>query len=595
MKSVTIALTEVKEWRIQDERVALKAKERVERHGQLSAGCADLCGGLPPELDPIKDGSTSGVHDVRTKRNISWEFIVGNPAVSLGDAIAAHQAIVEHGAHRATESAAVVLKGQVERYRQLQGVWSGRDWEGIDELNPILHGHEGGDASSAYGSPRWQFDVSWGFIAGNPAVSLDDAIAAHEGFIEHKGHRPTESKALVLMRQVERYRQLQGVWSGRDWEGIEGLDPILHGAQPSGTEVRRLDTSLAYIKDGRATIDQATDHHDAFISFAPALGSDATESAAFARKIQQESQIERYNMLRQSFKRLGMGMTAMELHALNPSPDGNAAPSAMGRTRLNTSWAFISDNVGSLDGSLAAHTAYNKYMNHRGTESDALVLEGQVERYKMLASAWSARGWGGIEKLDPLDVLPSGLSLYATYDLLATSNDPSVACLDASRDFIANGEITMEHAMEHHEAFMSRASEIGEGATESEAFVLDAQLRRLEQVRDAWKSLDLDGGLELDVPMPAEIAKKYPVTTGYILGNFQGKSKDLGSAIEARVLMHTEGRSSEESISLEDCQRHPKEHHVYVCPCSWYGGRSKMASHLRKNQGNDVSNHAPGA
>ena len=112
--------------------------------------------------------------------------------------------------------------------------------------------------------------------------------------------------------------------------------------------------------------------------------------------------------------------------------------------------------------------------------------------------------------------------------------------------------------------------------------------------------LDLDWSRNT---FPRHAEKKYPVTTGYILGNFQGKSKDLGSAIEARVLMHTEarvlmhteGRSSEESISLEDCQRHPKEHHVYVCPCSWYGGRSKMASHLRKNEGNDVSNHAPGA
>ena len=48
--------------------------------------------------------------------------------------------------------------------------------------------------------------------------------------------------------------------------------------------------------------------------------------------------------------------------------------------------------------------------------------------------------------------------------------------------------------------FMSRASEIGEGATESEAFALDAQLRRLEQVRDAWKSRGLDGGLVPPVP-----------------------------------------------------------------------------------------------
>jgi hypothetical protein len=38
-------------------------------------------------------------------------------------------------------------------------------------------------------------------------------------------------------------------------------------------------------------------------------------------------------------------------------------------------------------------------------------------------------------------------------------------------------------------------------------------------------------------------------------------------------------------LTVEQLPRHPQGNHVYVCPCGYYAGISKMRNHLEKNRG----------
>ena len=88
--------------------------------------------------------------------------------------------------------------------------------------------------------------------------------------------------------------------------------------------------------------------------------------------------------------------------------------------------------------------------------------------------------------------------------------------------------------------------------------------------------------------MPPEIAEKYPVTTGYILGT----AKNLDGVIAARLEMRDKKRSSEDvSLTLGDLKRDPRQNHVFICPCGFVAGDWKMTKHLELNQSKAVPDH----
>ena len=113
--------------------------------------------------------------------------------------------------------------------------------------------------------------------------------------------------------------------------------------------------------------------------------------------------------------------------------------------------------------------------------------------------------------------------------------------------------------------------------TESQAFAHERQLERCEEVKAAWVEHQLDDADQLCVPVPPRIAKKYPATTGYILGT-TATTTNLDGVIAARLEMRDKKRSSElVSLTLEDLKRDPRQSHVFICPCGYVcRGKSKM-------------------
>jgi len=77
-------------------------------------------------------------------------------------------------------------------------------------------------------------------------------------------------------------------------------------------------------------------------------------------------------------------------------------------------------------------------------------------------------------------------------------------------------------------------------------------------------------------------ASKYLVTKRFIDGDSRVSLED---ALDARLRMRDE-KLGEESMAweliVEQLPRHPQGNHVYVCPCGYYAGISKMRNHLEK-------------
>lgn len=100
----------------------------------------------------------------------------------------------------------------------------------------------------------------------------------------------------------------------------------------------------------------------------------------------------------------------------------------------------------------------------------------------------------------------------------------------------------------------------------------------------------------MDVNMSDEIATKYPTTKRYVDGKFSGAAKDLESALKARLEMREKNLDAEPMslIRIESLPRLPRQNHVYVCPCGYYAGQTKMKLHLKKNEQRDPPRHATG-
>ena len=132
--------------------------------------------------------------------------------------------------------------------------------------------------------------------------------------------------------------------------------------------------------------------------------------------------------------------------------------------------------------------------------------------------------------------------------------------------------------------------------TEKDALALSRKLDRLEQVQQAWREHNLEDVDRLDVNMSDEIATKYPTTKRYVDGKFSGAAKDLESALKARLEMREKNLDAEPMslIRIESLPRLPRQNHVYVCPCGYYAGQTKMKLHLKKNEQRDPPRHATG-
>ena len=78
------------------------------------------------------------------------------------------------------------------------------------------------------------------------------------------------------------------------------------------------------------------------------------------------------------------------------------------------------------------------------------------------------------------------------------------------------------------------------------------------------------------------------------LGKIVSGRDDLRRSLDARLRMRDE-KLGEESMDyeliVEQLPRHPQQgNHVYVCPCGYYAGISKMKNHVEKNRG--IGRHA---
>lgn len=284
-----------------------------------------------------------------------------------------------------------------------------------------------------------------------------------------------------------------------------------------------------------------------------------------------EERLGRFKTLSAAFKKNKLAVPA----ELDPAAAGVAGSEAHRvRQQLNISWDFISVGRAMVDDSVKAHKAWLEYHGTYSVsnESAALALVPKMARWTKLAETWDAACGFSVEDVNP----GRGTS------------DAARRALDVTVAYIERGIPHLDRVRQAHAAYVEY-KELRD--TESQAVAHEGQLERCEEVKAAWVEHKLDDADQLCVPVPPEIAEKYHRTTGYILGT----TNNLDGVIAARLLMRDKKLGSElVSLALEDLKRHPHQNHVFVCPCGYYAGESKMNGHLRLNRTNAVPDHKKG-
>ena len=215
---------------------------------------------------------------------------------------------------------------------------------------------------------------------------------------------------------------------------------------------------------------------------------------------------------------------------------------------------------------LAYHDTYSI-----SSESAALTLVPKMARWTAVAGTWDAACGFSVEDVNP------GRGIRA-----ATRRT-----LDVTVGYIERGDYRLDRVRQAHAAYVEY-KELRD--TESQAVAHEGQLERCEEVKAAWVEHQLVDADQLCVPVPLRIAKKYPATTGYILGT---TIKSLDGVIAARLEMRDKKRSFE-LVSLEDLKRDPRQNHVFICPCGYSAGEKKMTGHLKLNRSKAVRGHKMG-
>ena len=283
-----------------------------------------------------------------------------------------------------------------------------------------------------------------------------------------------------------------------------------------------------------------------------------------------EERLGRFETLSAAFKKNKLAVPV----ELDPA-DAGVAGSEVHRVRqqLNISWEFISVGRAKVDDSVKAHKAWLEYHDSYSvsTESAALTLVPKMARWTAVAGTWDAACGFSVEDVNP------GRGIRA-----ATRRT-----LDVTVGYIERGDYRLDRVRQAHAAYVEY-KELRD--TESQAVAHEGQLERCEEVKAAWVEHQLVDADQLCVPVPLRIAKKYPATTGYILGT---TIKSLDGVIAARLEMRDKKRSFE-LVSLEDLKRDPRQNHVFICPCGYSAGEKKMTGHLKLNRSKAVRGHKMG-
>ncbi len=288
-----------------------------------------------------------------------------------------------------------------------------------------------------------------------------------------------------------------------------------------------------------------------------------------ASALRVHGRISRYTKLSTAFKQAGLEVPS----ELDPLSVLDQEHLNRARTLLDVSWGYI----GGASKSTPPETvqAYKAWIQYKdvptvSNETDALNCEAKHSRHTKLSTAFKHAGLEVPSELDPLSVLDLE-HLYRARKLL-----------DVSWGYIGgDSKPTPPETVQAYKAWI-QYKDVPTVSNETDALNLEAKHRRLELVIKAWKEHNLEDVELLGVNMPAS---KYLVTKRFIDGDSRVSLED---ALDARLRMRDEKLGEElmdYELTVEQLPRHPQGNHVYVCPCGYYAGISKMRNHLEKNRG----------
>ena len=243
--------------------------------------------------------------------------------------------------------------------------------------------------------------------------------------------------------------------------------------------------------------------------------------------------------------------------------------------------------------SVEAVQAMTKYPNIVHDEASALRVHGKISRYTELSTAFKQAGLEVPSELDPRSVLDQEHLNRARTLLDVSWGYIGGMAGEISREVNRRGYI-IRRQLDDHTSGASKSTppetvqaykawiqykDVPTVSNETDALNLEAKHRRLELVIKAWKEHNLEDVELLGVNMPAS---KYLVTKRFIDGD---SLVSLEDALDARLRMRDEKLGKESmawELIVEQLPRHPQGNHVYVCPCGYYAGISKMRNHLEK-------------
>ena len=375
---------------------------------------------------------------------------------------------------------------------------------------------------------------------------------------------PAEQDALKTEEErLGRFETLSAAFKKNKLAVPAELDPADAGV--AGSEVHRvrqqLDISWEFISRGKAKLDTVK-AHKAWLEYRGTY-SVSTEREALVLA----SKMARWAKLAKTWD-AACGFSVEDVHP-------GRGISAAARRTLDVTVGYIEHGGYRLDRVRQARKTWLEYRDtyHVSSESAALALVPKMARWAKLAKTWDDECGFSIDDVHP------GRPI----------SDAARLALDVTVGYIERGDYRLDRVRQAHAAYVEY-KELRD--TESQAVVHKGELERCEEVKAAWVEHQLDDADQLCVPVPPKIAKKYPVTTGYILGT---TARSLDGVIAARLEMRDKKRSSEDvSLTLEDLKRDPRQNNVFICHCGYSAGGKKMIRHLKLNQSKAVPDHKKG-
>ena len=293
------------------------------------------------------------------------------------------------------------------------------------------------------------------------------------------------------------------------------------------------------------------------------LGKIVSERDDLRRSLNAEKDARKKALERAAALRKKWGKVGADLDAVLADPSSSKAwPCTFSYLRMG--------GEDSATKSVEAVQTMTKYPNIVHDEASAVRVHGRISRYTKLSTAFKQAGLEVPSELDPLSVLDQEHLNRAR------------TLLDVSWGYIGgDSKSTPPETVQAYKAWI-QYKDVPTVSNETDALNLEAKHRRLELVIKAWKEHNLEDVELLGVNMPAS---KYLVTKRFIDGDSRVSLED---ALDARLRMRDEKLGEElmdYELTVEQLPRHPQGNHVYVCPCGYYAGISKMRNHLEINRG----------